>query len=217
MDFNNIKLSIQAMMPNNVNDVILSVTPLQYIDVVIDNVKFQGLCDSDAQIPMINKRLVERNAGSLGISAGSGHFLDIVQAELVLLLKRRWQIIDENRPTQIIFAVTDCMTWCDIILPSTISDELRTAKSCSVMLIPNANCIGVNKSPDVCDSDEPQTDEQTVQSVASSYDKGDDLSSLDIAMLGDKTVSHPTVSMIKVDVIKITKSDLADEQSKDLL
>ena len=35
-------------------------------------------------------------------------------------------------------------------------------------------------------------------------------------MLGDETVSHPTVSMNKVDVMKITKSDLADEQSKDL-
>ena len=34
-------------------------------------------------------------------------------------------------------------------------------------------------------------------------------------MSGNKTVSHPTVSMDKVDVMKI-KSDLADEQSKDL-
>ena len=29
-------------------------------------------------------------------------------------------------------------------------------------------------------------------------------------------MSHPTVSLSKVDVMKITKSDLADEQSKDL-
>ena len=35
-------------------------------------------------------------------------------------------------------------------------------------------------------------------------------------MSSDETVSHPTVSMNKVDVMKITKSDLADEQSKDL-
>ena len=35
-------------------------------------------------------------------------------------------------------------------------------------------------------------------------------------MLGDKTMSPSTVSMNKVDVMKITKSDLADEQSKDL-
>ena len=35
-------------------------------------------------------------------------------------------------------------------------------------------------------------------------------------MLGDKTVLPPTASMNKVDVMKITKSDLADEQSKDL-
>ena len=56
------------------------------------------------------------------------------------------------------------------------------------MPIPNANCVSVNKSPDVCDSDEPQTDEQPVQSDTVSYDKGDDLSSLDSFRLGDKTV-----------------------------
>ena len=67
MVFNNSKLSIEAMMPNNVNDAKRRVTPLQYINVVIDNVKYQGLCDSGAQIPMINKRLVGGNAGSLGI------------------------------------------------------------------------------------------------------------------------------------------------------
>ena len=49
----------------SVNDVKLCVTPLQYIDVVIDNVKCKGLCDSGAQIPMINKHLVGSNAGSL--------------------------------------------------------------------------------------------------------------------------------------------------------
>ena len=49
-----------------------------------------------------------------------------------------------------------------------------------------------------------------------SYDKGDDLSSLVIVMLGDKTMSPPTVSMNKVHVMKITKSDLADKQSKNL-
>ena len=80
----------------------------------------------------------------------------------------------------------------------------------------NANCVGVNKSPDVCDSDEPQTDEQPVQSDTVSCEKGDDLCSADIAMLGDKTVSPSNVSMNKVDVMKTTKSDLADEQSKDL-
>ena len=58
MIFNNSKLSIEAMLPNNVIDVKLLVTPLQYIDVVIDNVKCNGLCDSGAQIPMINKCLV---------------------------------------------------------------------------------------------------------------------------------------------------------------
>ena len=79
-------------------------------------------------------------------------------------------------------------------MPSTICDELETAKPCLLVPIPNANCDGVNKSPDVCDSDEPQTDEQPVQSVPVSYDKGDDLSNLDIAMSDDKTVSPPTVS-----------------------
>ena len=44
----------------------------------------------------------------------------------------------------------------------------------------------------VCDSDEPQ-DEKPVQSDTVLYDKDDELSSLDIAMLGDKTVSPPTV------------------------
>ena len=34
-------------------------------------------------------------------------------------------------------------------------------------------------------------------------------------MSGDKTVSPPIASMNKVDVMKITKSDLSDEQSKD--
>ena len=38
MVFNNSKLSIEAMMPNNVNDIKLRVTPLHYIDVVIDTV-----------------------------------------------------------------------------------------------------------------------------------------------------------------------------------
>ena len=53
-------------MPNNVNDVKLGITPLQYIDVVSDNVKCKGLCDPSAQIPMINKCLVGGNAESLG-------------------------------------------------------------------------------------------------------------------------------------------------------
>ena len=66
MVFNNSKLSIEAMMPNNINDVKLRVTLLQYIDVVIDNIKCKGLCDSGAQIPMINKRLVGGNARGLG-------------------------------------------------------------------------------------------------------------------------------------------------------
>ena len=49
-----------------------------------------------------------------------------------------------------------------------------------------------------------------------SYDNGNDLSNLDTAMSGDKTVSPPIISMNKVDVMKITKSDLANEQSRDL-
>ena len=136
--------------------------------------------------------------------------------------------IDVNGgPTQIVFAVTDCITGCEIILPSTIYDELRTAKPCLVMPIPNANCVGVNigrfvncvgvnKSPNVCDSDKQQTNEQPVQSDTVSCNNGDNLSSLDIVMSGGKIVSPPTVSMNKVVIIKITKCDLADEQSKDL-
>ena len=144
-----------------------------------------------------------------------------VEAELVSLNVSccpggNGKFIDVNGPKQIVFAVTDCMTGCDVILPSTICDELCTAKPCLVMPIHNANRVVVNKSPDVCDSEKPQTDEQPVQSDTVSYDKGNDLSSLDIAMLGDNTMSHPTLSMNKVDVMKITKSDLADEQSKDL-
>ena len=91
------------------------------------------------------------------------------------------KFIDANGPTQILFAVTDYMTGCDVILPSTICDELRTAKPCLVMQIPHANRVGVNKSPDVCYFDEPQA-EQPVQSDTVSYDKGDDLSSLDIRL-----------------------------------
>ena len=45
------------------------------------------------------------------------------------------KFIDVNGTTQIEFAVTDCMTGCDVILQSTICDELRTAKPCLVMPI----------------------------------------------------------------------------------
>ena len=38
MGFNNSKLSFETMMSNHVSDVKLRATPLQYIDVVIDNV-----------------------------------------------------------------------------------------------------------------------------------------------------------------------------------
>ena len=34
------------------------------------------------------------------------------------------KFIDVNGPTQFVFAVTDCMTRCDIILPSTICNVL---------------------------------------------------------------------------------------------
>ena len=81
--FNNCKLSIQAMMPNNVNDVKLRATPLQYIDAVIDNVNCKGLCDTGGQIPMINKRLVGGNTGSLGTVQVQGVVGDLVQAKLV--------------------------------------------------------------------------------------------------------------------------------------
>ena len=96
---------------------------------------------------------------------GSGRCWDPVQADLVSLNVSCYPdgngtFIDVNGPTQIVFAVTDCITGCDVILPATICDELRTTKPCLVLPIPNANCVGVNKSPDVCDSDEPQTDEQ---------------------------------------------------------
>ena len=67
MVFNNSKLNIETTMPNNVIDVKLRVTPLQYTDVVIDNVKCNGLRDSGAQISMINKRLFGGDAGSLGV------------------------------------------------------------------------------------------------------------------------------------------------------
>ena len=55
------------------------------------------------------------------------------------------KFIDVNGPTQIVFTVTDYMTGCDVILPSTICDKLQTAKPCLVMPVPNANCVGVNK------------------------------------------------------------------------
>ena len=85
MIFNNRKLSIESMMPNNVNDVKLRVTLLQYIVVDIDNVKCKGLCDSGGQIPMITKRLVGGNAGSLGTMQVQGVVGDPMQAELVSL------------------------------------------------------------------------------------------------------------------------------------
>ena len=71
------------------------------------------------------------------------------------------KFIDVNGPTQIVFSVTDCMTGCEVILPSTIRDELRRAKPCLVTLIPNDSRVGANKSPGVCDSDEAQTDENS--------------------------------------------------------
>ena len=80
MVFNNSKLSIEAMMPNNVNNVKLRHTSLQCIDVVIDNVKCKGLCDCDAQIPMIIKRLVGGNAESLGTVQVQGVVGDPAQA-----------------------------------------------------------------------------------------------------------------------------------------
>ena len=93
---------------------------LHYIDVVIDNGKCKGFCDSGAQIPMINKRLVGGNAGSLGTLQVQGVVGDPVQAELVSLnvsycSDGDGKIIDVNEPTQIVFAVTDCMTGCDVI------------------------------------------------------------------------------------------------------
>ena len=84
------------------------------------------------------------------------------------------------------------------------------------MAIPTTTCVSVNKLPDVYDSNKLQTDEHPVQSDTVSYDKCDYLCSLDIAMSGDENVSHPNVSMNKVGVMKITKSDPADDQSKDL-
>ena len=107
-------------------------------------------CDSGAQIPMINKRLVGGNGGSFGTVEVQGVVADPVQAELVSLNVSRCpdgdgNLIDVIEPTQIVFAVIDCMTGCDVILPSTISDELRTAKPCLVMPIPNVNRAVVNK------------------------------------------------------------------------
>ena len=49
------------MMPNNVNDVKLRVTPLQLIDVVIDLINVM-VCVT--MLPMIKKRLVGGNAGA---------------------------------------------------------------------------------------------------------------------------------------------------------
>ena len=100
-------------------------TPLQYIDVVIDNVKCEGLCDSGAQIPMINTHLVGGNAGSLGTVQFQGVVGDPVQAELVSLNVNCCpdgddKFIDVNGSTQIVFSVTDCMIGCDSILPSII-------------------------------------------------------------------------------------------------
>ena len=148
MVFNNAKLSVEAIMTNNVNDIKVHITPLAYIDVVIGNVKCKGLCDSDAEIPMINKHLVRGSAGSLGTVQVQGIVGDPVQAELVSLNvsccpNGDGKCIGVNGPTQIVFAVTDCMIGCDVILPSTICDELRTAKLCLVMPIPNANRVVV--------------------------------------------------------------------------
>ena len=47
MVFNNSKLSIEAMKPNNASDVTLRVTPLQYIDIFIDNSKYKGCVTLD--------------------------------------------------------------------------------------------------------------------------------------------------------------------------
>ena len=51
--------------------------------------------------------------------------------------------IDVYGPTQIVFAVIDSMTEYDVILPSAICDELRTANPCLVMTIPSASYVGV--------------------------------------------------------------------------
>ena len=89
---------------------------------------------------MINKRLVGDNTGSHATMQVQGVGGDLVQAVRVLLNVSccpdgDGKFTDVNGPTQIILTVTDCMTRCDAILPSTICDELRTAKPCLVMLI----------------------------------------------------------------------------------
>ena len=201
MVFNNSKLSVEAMMPNNVKNVKLRVTQLQYINVVIHNVKCKDLCDSGAQIPMINKRLVGGNAGSFGTVQDQGVVGDPVQAELVSLNVSccpdgDGKCIDVNGPTEIVFAVTDCMTGCDVILQPTICDELRTAKPFFFMPIPNANCVGVNKLPDsVILMNQKLTNSQFSQIE---FHTTKHLSSLDIAMLSDKTVSPSTVTMTRL-------------------
>ena len=83
------------------------------------------------------------------------------------------KFIDVNGPTQIVFAVTNSMTGCDIILISIICNELRTAKPCLVMQYLMLTVLVLTNR--LSESDEPQTDEQPVQSDTVSYDKGDDL------------------------------------------
>ena len=132
----------------------LKISPLQYIDIVVDGEKRTAMIDSGAQIPIV-KRAGLKNIIPVGRVQVQGVVGEPVTTPLVALDIKLARTPTEGcvlveQTLNVVCAVNDNNTLsCDIILPPDVVDELKALTACEVL-----EC----KTPDisanaVCDDD----------------------------------------------------------------
>jgi hypothetical protein len=119
----------------NANDVVL--TPLDYIDVVVNQQKLRALIDSGCQCPLINKRVIQDDPlttiGSIMIQpiVGAPVPAKLAAFDVTKFVDGNGERCDNGRPLHLVFAVVDNLVYHDVILPASVVDELKnTSQHC---------------------------------------------------------------------------------------
>ena len=127
----------------------VKISQLPTVEVNVSGINCKALCDSGAQITVVNDRLFEFCKGdAIGSIMLQGAFNSAVQAPLVNLTLR---LCDTHNACNImpelpvVCAVTDIQaTGYDVILPTDVERELRELPVISVLKPTVSNCVGVS-------------------------------------------------------------------------
>ena len=138
---------VRAAGCSTVNEIQL--TPLNYVDVFMNGQRLKALIDSGCECPLVDSKALVGDPvstiGNIWIQPIVGPAVPVKLAALLDVAQFMTEctpVSNEGMPLHLVFAVVDNLVGHEVVLPTSIADELqRTSQHCNALLCANAASV----------------------------------------------------------------------------